>query len=261
MHRHAGWDYGHPGYKDALRLLADMRTADGSQLLVRNLALTNFDTARCRELVSNGIPIVSNQVQFSLLDRRPLNAMIPFFIEEAQRGGGGDIKILAYGVLAGGYLTDRWLGQPPPRARPDTASLGKYLGTVQQAGGWGHLQKLLGACRRVADKHGVTIANVATRWVLDQPAVAAAIVSGRVQERSCALPESVCPTTTIGHLDTMAKQAIHSFPCIMGPCHVWLSLWNGALASRGRESSRRSPLARVHVCAAYMCASVRLVRG
>eukprot|EP01046_Picozoa_sp_COSAG06_P010662 COSAG06_NODE_586_length_14002_cov_11.579228_7_plen_176_part_00 len=175
-----------------------MRTADGSQLLVRNLALTNFDTARCRELVSNGIPIVSNQVQFSLLDRRPLNAMIPFFLEEAQRGGGGDIKILAYGVLAGGYLTDRWLGQPPPRARPDTASLGKYLGTVQQAGGWGHLQKLLGACRRVADKHGVTIANVATRWVLDQPAVAAAIVSGRVQERSCALPESVCPTTTIG---------------------------------------------------------------
>lgn len=232
-----------------------MRTADGSQLLVRNLALTNFDTARCRELVSNGIPIVSNQVQFSLLDRRPLNAMIPFFLEEAQRGGGGDIKILAYGVLAGGYLTDRWLGQPPPRARPDTASLGKYLGTVQQAGGWGHLQKLLGACRRVADKHGVTIANVATRWVLDQPAVAAAIVSGRVQERSCALPESVCSTTTIGYDGQARKDPfIHS----LVSCHVWLSLWNGAL-SRGRALGAH--LCRVHVRAAYMCASVRLVRG
>jgi aryl-alcohol dehydrogenase-like predicted oxidoreductase len=165
-----GWDYGHPGYKDALRLLADMKTTDG-QPLVRNLALTNFDTVRCRELVQLGIPIVSNQVQFSMLDRRPLNSMIPFFEER------GDMKVLAYGVLAGGYLTDKWLGKPPPRSRPDTASLGKYLNTIQQAGGWGHLQKVLSACRRVADKHGVSIANVAIRWVLEQPAVAAVIVS------------------------------------------------------------------------------------
>ena len=111
--------------------------------------------------MSLGIPIVSNQVQFSLLDRRPLNKMIPFFQKQ-----NGNLKVLAYGVLAGGYLTDEWLGKPPPKSRPGTASLGKYLNTIKQAGGWGYLQKLLGACKKVAVKHGVSIANVATRWVL-----------------------------------------------------------------------------------------------
>ena len=189
------WEYDHPGYKDALQLLADMKTRDGSQKLVRNLALTNFDTKRCRELVELGVPIVSNQVQFSLLDRRPLNAMVPYFEEHGahlrcilrfaprsaddalSRAG---VKILAYGVLAGGFLTDRYLGQPPPRSKPETASLGKYLKTIQQAGGWGQLQRVLSACRRIADRHGVSIANVATRWVLEQPTVAAAIIGARL---------------------------------------------------------------------------------
>ena len=167
------WEYDHPGYKDALQLLAALETRDGSQKLVRNLALTNFDTKRCRELVELGVPIVSNQVQFSLLDRRPLNAMVPYFEEHG-------VKILAYGVLAGGFLTDRYLGQPPPRSKPETASLGKYLKTIQQAGGWGQLQRVLEACRRIADRHGVSIANVATRWVLEQPTVAAAIIGARL---------------------------------------------------------------------------------
>jgi aryl-alcohol dehydrogenase-like predicted oxidoreductase len=94
-------------------------------------------------------------VQFSLLDRRPLQQMAPYFAESG-------MKILAYGALAGGFLTDRYLGKPQPTARPETASLGKYLRTVQQAGGWEHLQRLLRA-----------LANVAVAWVLAQPAVAA----------------------------------------------------------------------------------------
>eukprot|EP01048_Picozoa_sp_COSAG05_P024752 COSAG05_NODE_5971_length_1048_cov_2.070601_1_plen_222_part_01 len=63
------WDYGHAGYKDALRLLATMKQRGGDELLVRNLALTNFNTAHLRELVDEaGLPITANQVQFSLLD-------------------------------------------------------------------------------------------------------------------------------------------------------------------------------------------------
>ena len=85
--------------------------------------------------------------------------MIPFFEKQ-----NGRLKVLAYGVLAGGYLSDEWLGKPPPRSKPGTASLGKYLNTIKSAGGWGHLQKVLGACKKVAKKHNVTIANVATRW-------------------------------------------------------------------------------------------------
>ena len=50
------------------------------------------------------------QVQYSLLDQRPLlSGLVPMCLER-------DIKILAYGVLAGGFLTDAWLGAPPPEA-------------------------------------------------------------------------------------------------------------------------------------------------
>ena len=48
------------------------------------------------------------QVQYSLLDQRPLmSGLVPLCLKHG-------IKILAYGVLAGGFLTDTWLGSPPP---------------------------------------------------------------------------------------------------------------------------------------------------
>ncbi|HVQ04666.1 MAG TPA: aldo/keto reductase, partial [Burkholderiaceae bacterium] len=49
-------------------------------------------------------------------------------------------------------------------------------------GGWQALQAVLRACDSIARKHGVSIANVATRWVLEQPAVAAVIVGARLGE-------------------------------------------------------------------------------
>ncbi|NIN67522.1 MAG: aldo/keto reductase, partial [Anaerolineae bacterium] len=60
------WDYDVPGYLDAAGWLADLLTAGK----IRALGVTNFDTYHLRELVGAGIPIVSNQTQYSLLDRR-----------------------------------------------------------------------------------------------------------------------------------------------------------------------------------------------
>ena len=34
--------------------------------------------------------------------------------------------------------------------------------------------------KKVGDKHGASVTNVATRWVIDQPAVAGAIVGARL---------------------------------------------------------------------------------
>ena len=59
----------------------------------------------------------------------------------------------------------------------------KYRRFVEQIGGWDALQRVLAALDAVAKRHGVSIANVATRWVLEQPAVAAVIVGARLGER------------------------------------------------------------------------------
>ena len=55
------------------------------------------------------------------------------------------------------------------RVRADTYSKSKYASVISQAGGWDWFQRLLGALQGVARKHGTSIANVASRWVLDQP--------------------------------------------------------------------------------------------
>ena len=65
------WDYADRSYLDALKHLADVQH-EGK---IRHLALTNFDTERLRIITDAGIRIVSNQVQYSLIDRRPEAAM------------------------------------------------------------------------------------------------------------------------------------------------------------------------------------------
>src|SRR5712691_12201199 len=164
------WDYADRRYLDALAHLADLRDAGA----IRHLALTNFDTERLAGILDHGIRIVSNQIQYSLVDRRPEVRMAPFCRE---RG----VHLLAYGTLCGGLLSERYLNQPEPRGSAlDTASLQKYKRMVDAWGGWKLFQELLAALHDVATRHAVGITTVAVRWVLDRPAVAGAILGRRL---------------------------------------------------------------------------------
>ena len=164
------WDYGDQSYLDALKHLADLQH-EGK---IRHLALTNFDTERLRVIADHGIRIVSNQVQYSLIDRRPEARMAAFCREHS-------ITLLAYGTLLGGLLAEKYLGRPEPR-RPElnTASLQKYKNMIDAWGGWALFQELLAVLQPIADKHGVGIANIGTRYILDRPAVAGAIIGARL---------------------------------------------------------------------------------
>ena len=167
------WSFTHPAYIDALRELNHLR----EEGWIRHIGLTNFDTAHLRLAIKNGVPISSNQVSFSLLDRRAAGEMSAFCLSH-------DVRLLAYGTLAGGLISERWLGRPEPVAG-DIAdwSKSKYKRFVDAIGGWPALQGILSALARVAARHHVSLANVATRWTLDHPAVAAVIVGARLGER------------------------------------------------------------------------------
>ena len=163
------WDYKDANYLDALEHLAKLQH-EGK---IRHLALTNFDTERLG-LIADRIPVVSNQVQYSLIDRRPEIRMASFCREHA-------ISLLAYGTLLGGLLSERYLGCPEPR-RPElnTASLQKYKNMIDAWGGWTLFQQLLAVLKEIADKHRVSIANVGVRYILDRPAVAGVIIGARL---------------------------------------------------------------------------------
>jgi aryl-alcohol dehydrogenase-like predicted oxidoreductase len=162
------WDYGVPGHLAALEALHDQRR-EGK---VRAIGLTNFDRAHLAEIVAHGIPVDSIQSQVSLLDRRTRGA----FTALAQAHG---VDVLAYGSVAGGLLSDAWLGRPAATDAPENRSLVKYGLIVDELGGWDALQALLHELRAVADDHGSDIASVATAWCLHQPGVAACIVGIR----------------------------------------------------------------------------------
>src|SRR5260370_30579728 len=91
------------------------------------------------------------------------------------------ITLLTYGTLLGGLLSEKYLGRAEPgRGELTTASLQKYKQMIDAWGGWALFQELLAGLKSVADKHGVSIANVGTRYVLDRPAVAGVIIGARL---------------------------------------------------------------------------------
>lgn len=169
MQFHA-WRYADPSWLDGLFYLDELR----QEGLIRFLGVTNFDAVHLKMALDSGIPIVSNQVCHSLIDRRA-NADLRRVCQDYP------VNLLAFGTLAGGFLTDKWHKQKEP-ANDDltTWSEMKYKRFIDVAGGWEIFQNLLNVCKSIADKYGVSIANIACHSVLQNPAVAAIIVGARL---------------------------------------------------------------------------------
>ncbi len=164
------WEYRDKNYLDALKYMSELQD-EGK---IKHLALTNFDTEHLKIITEAGIKIVSNQVQFSLIDRRPEVNMVQFCTEH-------DIKLFTYGTLCGGLLSEKYLGQPEPRGGElSTASLKKYKNMIDAWGGWSLFQELLSVLASIATKHTVSIPNVVVRYILDKPTVAGVIIGARL---------------------------------------------------------------------------------
>jgi aryl-alcohol dehydrogenase-like predicted oxidoreductase len=164
------WEYQDTNYLDALKHMMDLQT-EGK---IKHLALTNFDTEHLQIILNHGIPIVSNQVQYSLIDRRPQVEMAKFCEQH-------HVQLFAYGSLCGGLLSEAYLGKREPgRWDLSTASQRKYKQMIDVWGGWTRFQQLLSTLDSIAQKHQVSIANVAVRYVLEQPAVGGVIVGARL---------------------------------------------------------------------------------
>jgi aryl-alcohol dehydrogenase-like predicted oxidoreductase/enamine deaminase RidA (YjgF/YER057c/UK114 family) len=164
------WSFEHPGWLDALHEMKAMQ----QEGLIGAIGVTNFDAAHLGLALADGIPIVSNQVSFSMVDRRAAGDLSALCLSSG-------VRLLAYGTLCGGFLSERWIGKPEPREIADW-SKSKYKRFIDAGGGWEKFQALLAAAGRIASKHGVSISNVATRWVLEHDSVAAAIIGARLGE-------------------------------------------------------------------------------
>lgn len=158
------WDYAVPGYVEAALHLKRLQESGK----IGHIGVTNFDVSHLKEIADVGVDVVSAQVQYSVLDRRPEKGFVEFCRD---RG----IHLLCYGALAGGLLSERYLGQPEP-TESENRSLVKYRLIVDEIGGWERYQGILQALSAVAAPHGVTLSEVAAAYVLSRPQVAAVVI-------------------------------------------------------------------------------------
>ena len=136
------WDYSDLNYISALDNLEKLCN-EGK---IKNLGLTNFDTERMTTILENGINVVSNQVQYSILDQRPENKMTMFCKKN-------NIHLLGYGALLGGFFSEKYLGaDEPTRIDLNTSSLQKYKNMIDFWGGWDLFQELLVVLNLIAQK-------------------------------------------------------------------------------------------------------------
>ena len=170
------WDYAVPGCLEAMAHLSRLQAAGK----IDRLGVTNFDAAHLERLCAVA-DVATAQVQASLLDARAAG-------DFAQVARAGEVHILAYGTLAGGFLTERWRGQSDPGFAFDNRSLVKYRLIIEEFGGWDLFQDLLATLHRIGARHGVGLDTIALRATLDSPHVAAAIVGARYADR---LPQTL----------------------------------------------------------------------
>ena len=208
MQFHA-WQYAHPSWVDCLFWLQELK----QEGLIGHLGLTNFDTAHLQIVVNSGIEVVSNQVCYSLLDQRAAGEMTSLCLKHG-------VKLLAFGTVAGGFLSEKWLGKPEPVLNESlTWSQMKYKRFIDAAGGWEIFQSLLLTLQPIAQKHGVSIAALASHYMLCQPAVAGVIIGARLgQSQHVAENERLFSIQLDAADQSKIQSALSSLQKIPGDC-------------------------------------------
>ena len=162
------WSYDVPGYIDAVHWVDELRQAGK----IHKIGIVNLDVKRSVEIIESGIDVTTAQVPYSVLDNRPERGV-------AQLCEKHGIGLICYATVAGGFLSEKWLGAEEPAMPLENRSLDKYKLVIDEIGGWALFQKMLATLKRIAEKHDVSITNVATRYVLERPQVASIILGAR----------------------------------------------------------------------------------
>lgn len=162
------WDLSLGKPYEVLSCLGDLQ----KQGKIHKLGVCNWNHHQIQPFLDVGLDITTAQVQYSVLDNRPAGDFANWCTSR-------NMSMVCYGSLAGGFLTEGWMGQPDPGFQFSNRSLVKYRLIIDEFGSWDMFQTLLQVLQDIAHKHRVNLSAVASRYVIQQPAVAGAIVGAR----------------------------------------------------------------------------------
>jgi|RhiMetStandDraft_4_1073278.scaffolds.fasta_scaffold00337_9 aryl-alcohol dehydrogenase-like predicted oxidoreductase len=128
---------------------------------IKAVGVSNYSAGQMRTayqaLARRGIPLASNQVQYSLLHRQPETNGV---LDTCRELG---ITLIAYQPLASGALTGKYLDSQPVGIRRFREP---FRGAQFQA-----LRPVVTLLRSIGDHYGKTPGQVALRWLLQQESV------------------------------------------------------------------------------------------
>ena len=212
MHREAldlvqfhWWDFDVPGMLDTAYDLVKLQKKGK----IRNIGMCNMDTNALKLFVDAGIPVVSNQAQYSMFDRRPERTLLDYSAEHG-------IYTFAYGTLAGGFLAERYMGKA--YEAPETRSQVKYMQIIEDSLGWDGMQALLPVLKEIADAHQVSISNVAVQYILNQKSVGAVMVGTRNSRHVASNLKILDFELTEDEMQTI-RSFIEQYPTPEGECY------------------------------------------
>ena len=145
------------GVKAAMLGMADAV----QQGLTRTVGVSNFNAEQTRRahavLAEQGIPLATNQIQYSLVHRQPeFNGLLDTCREL-------DVTVIAYSPLGMGTLTGKYTPDHPPAGTRARRYNPDFLG---------RMQPLIERMREIGQQHGnKTPAQVAINWVIAHGAI------------------------------------------------------------------------------------------
>jgi aryl-alcohol dehydrogenase-like predicted oxidoreductase len=126
---------------------------------VRAVGVSNYSAAQLRTahaaLRRRGIPLASNQVQYSLLHRQPERNGV---LDTCRELG---VTLIAYMPLASGALTGKYTAENRP------AGWRRYS-SVYRGAGLARLERINATLRDVATRHDRTPGQIALRWLIQR---------------------------------------------------------------------------------------------
>jgi aryl-alcohol dehydrogenase-like predicted oxidoreductase len=170
----------------------------------RHIGFSEWPVERVREsLAMPGVARwVSSQPQYSMLWRAPEAELIPLC--ERERISQIVWSPLAQGVLTGKYRPGE---RPPPDSRAASETMSGFIGRLLD-------DRVLGAVQRltpIAERAGLTMAQLALAWVLRQANVASAIIGAsrpeQVRENAAAAGVSL-DADTLAEIDHALDDAV-----------------------------------------------------
>jgi aryl-alcohol dehydrogenase-like predicted oxidoreductase len=193
------WNYEESGYMDAMAELFRLKEVGK----IKHVGMTNFDFPHTKKFTEVGMKPASTQVQYSLLDRRVENGLGQYCQEHG-------IGIIAFGTVAGGFISEKFLGKSEPTDFSTRSSI-KYKLIIDDFGGWDLFQELLKTLDGIAKNHNTDIASISSAWSLHRPGVRAVIVGARNLdhlERNLGIGEIRFSEEELASIDRLLSQSM-----------------------------------------------------